>query len=77
MISEYLKSAYTELFGNFPSELELEDEGEKLSVRGKATEKEIRMLRNLHKCTLLSVAYLTTEDVKKTKPFVAVSRLLH
>ena len=44
---KYLESSYTDLFGNFP--FVLNENGEILK-EGTATEKEVRMLENLHKC---------------------------
>lgn len=74
MVNDYLKSAYTELFGNFP--FSFDETGEVLFVN-KASKREVSMFENLHKCTILSLAYLTDEDIQKTKPFNAVSRLIH
>ena len=70
MIKEYLESSYTDLFGNFPFVL---DESGKILKAGTATEKEVRMLENLHKCALLSLACLKKSDglIVRTKKLVA------
>ena len=74
MLKFYVKSAYETLFGNFP--FEIDDEEDVVNI-GNATDKEFNALKNIYEHTKLSLVYLTKEDLEKTNCPISVSRMIH
>ena len=69
--TNYLKTAYEHIFGNFPFEII-----ENKFFQGTASEKEIEQLQSIYKNLILSVCYLTKEEMDKSKPVHSISRII-